>query len=110
MLLPELEEPAEQEEQVPPAAPQCARGTWLVAIFSGLIFGVATGVIGPVLFYWENHPDGAFAKLSSLQQGIIAAAVLAGAALGAVAGGPFADWWGRKLALLITGARMCSLP
>lgn len=80
------------------------KGPALVAICAGVLFGFATGIIGQVLYYWEKYPDGVFADLSSLMKGIMASSILAGAALGALAGGPFADWAGRLKALMVTGA------
>lgn len=61
----------------------------------------------PHRYYWQTYHDGVFAHLSSLQQGILASALPAGAALGGVTGGPFADWCGRRRTLFYTGVCTC---
>src|SRR6204780_5076752 len=86
---------------------------YLAAAFAGiggLLFGYDTGVIsGAELFLKNNF------VLSSFALEVIVSGVLAGAAVGALAGGRLADWLGRRTLLIATavifaaGALGCAL-
>jgi sugar porter (SP) family MFS transporter len=80
-----------------------------IAALGGLLFGYDTGVIsGAVLFITKQF------ALSVFPQEVVVAAVLIGAALGALAGGRLSDLVGRRKALLATsvifiaGAIICA--
>jgi len=100
----------------PPAqAARQAHGTGFVylaagfAALGGLLFGYDTGVIsGAVIFIKRDF------SLATFPQELVVSVVLAGAAVGALAGGRLADRLGRRLTLLATsiifilGAIMCA--
>jgi len=85
---------------------------YLAAVFAGLgglLFGYDTGVIsGAELFFKNNF------TLSTFELEVIVSGVLAGAAVGALAGGRLADLFGRRLLLIVTaiifaaGAVVCA--
>ncbi|WP_072572570.1 sugar porter family MFS transporter [Granulibacter bethesdensis] len=69
----------------------------VVAALGGLLFGYDTGVIsGALPFLREDFNLGAWSE------SLVAAVTLAGATLGAMAGGNLADRFGRRLMILIT--------
>jgi SP family galactose:H+ symporter-like MFS transporter len=79
------------------------------AALGGLLFGYDTGVIsGAELFFRRDFP------LSTFALEVIVSGVLAGAAVGALAGGRLADLFGRRKLLIATaisftvGAIMCA--
>src|SRR5580700_2412458 len=86
---------------------------YLAASFAGLgglLFGYDTGVIsGAVLFFKNDF------TLSTFALEVIVSGVLAGAAVGALAGGRLADLFGRRRMLILTavifgaGAILCAI-
>src|SRR3712207_2264410 len=63
----------------------------------GLLFGYDTGVISGALLFIRQD----FAPLSPFMEGIIVSTLLVGAVVGALAGGPLSDRFGRRpIALL----------
>ncbi|MCM3773875.1 sugar porter family MFS transporter [Priestia aryabhattai] len=67
----------------------------LVSTFGGLLFGYDTGVINGALPYMAKALN-----LNSYTEGLIASALLFGAALGAVFGGRLSDYMGRRKNIL----------
>ena len=68
-----------------------------IAAISGILFGFDTGVIsGAILFIQKIY------HLTPLMNGIVVGAVLLGALLGAAVSGRFADYFGRRLLLILT--------
>ncbi len=94
------------------AAAGSTRFVYLAAAFAalgGLLFGYDTGVIsGAVLFITRDF------ALAVFPQELVVSVVLAGAAVGALTGGRFADRLGRRRTLIITsiifiaGALICA--
>lgn len=70
-----------------------------VNIMGGLNFGYNTGVIAGILTIWEDL--GKEWHLSEAMQGIVTASILIGALVGSMIGGPIADHFGRKKAVLL---------
>jgi SP family galactose:H+ symporter-like MFS transporter len=67
------------------------------AALGGLLFGYDTGVIsGAILFLRQAF------HLSNLMLGVVTSLALAGAALGAGAGGPLSDRYGRRPIIIVT--------
>jgi sugar porter (SP) family MFS transporter len=62
-----------------------------LAALNGLLFGFDTGVISGALPLIEQTFG-----LSTFIEEVVVSIVLAGAAVGAAAGGTLADWWGRR--------------
>src|SRR4051812_17579544 len=66
-----------------------------ISALSGLLFGYDTGVIsGAILFIRRDF------ALTAATDGLVVSAVLLGAVLGALSGGPLADRWGRRHVIL----------
>ena len=85
---------------------------YLAATFAGLggvLFGYDTGVISGAELFFKND-----FTLSTFALEVIVSGVLAGAAVGALAGGRLADLFGRRLLLIVTaiifaaGAVICA--
>ncbi|MDM8101043.1 MULTISPECIES: sugar porter family MFS transporter [Oceanobacillus] len=82
----------------------------MVSTLGGLLFGYDTGVVNGALPFMAESLD-----LNSFTQGLVASALLLGAAVGAVTGGRLADYLGRRknivyLALLFFFATLgCTL-
>ena len=85
---------------------------YLAAAFAGLgglLFGYDTGVISGAELFFKND-----FTLSTFALEVIVSGVLAGAAVGALAGGRLADLFGRRLLLIVTavifavGAVICA--
>jgi SP family galactose:H+ symporter-like MFS transporter len=85
---------------------------YLAAAFAGLgglLFGYDTGVISGAELFLKND-----FTLSTFELEVIVSGVLAGAAVGALAGGRLADLFGRRLLLIVTalifaaGAVICA--
>src|ERR1700741_912655 len=73
---------------------------YLTASFAGLgglLFGYDTGVISGAELFFKND-----FTLSTFELEVIVSGVLAGAAVGALAGGRLADLFGRRLLLIVT--------
>ena len=95
-----------------PTKPAARQFLYLAAIFAalgGLLFGYDTGVIsGAELFFRKDF------TLSTFALEVIVSGVLAGAAIGALAGGRLADLFGRRKLLIATavifggGAILCA--
>jgi MFS transporter, SP family, galactose:H+ symporter len=81
-----------------------------IAALGGLLFGYDTGVISGAELFFKND-----FTLSTLALEVIVSGVLAGAAVGALAGGRLADLFGRRKLLIVTaiifaaGAVLCAL-
>jgi len=79
------------------------------AALGGLLFGYDTGVISGALIFIRKSFE-----LSTIQQEFVVSVVLVGAAIGALTGGRFADWLGRRMTLIVTsiifiaGAIICA--
>jgi sugar porter (SP) family MFS transporter len=65
----------------------------------GVLYGYDIGIISGALLFMKN----AFA-LSKSEMSLIVAAVLGGGSLATLLGGPFADRFGRKFTMLVSGA------
>ncbi len=86
----------------PPSEPQgssrLVRRAMLIAALGGLLFGYDTGVIsGAILFITQQF------SLSSGMQELVVSAVLIGAVIGALVGGPLADRAGRRKVIIWAG-------
>ncbi|WP_238015688.1 sugar porter family MFS transporter [Dactylosporangium sp. AC04546] len=77
-------------------------GPALVAALGGFLFGYDTGVISAALLYLSV----AFG-LSSTMQEVVVAALLLGAIVGVVGGGPLVDRFGRRRMLIVSAAVFC---
>ena len=81
-----------------------------IAALGGLLFGYDTGVISGAELFFKND-----FTLSTFALEVIVSGVLAGAAVGALAGGRLADIFGRRKLLIVTaiifalGAILCAL-
>ena len=81
-----------------------------IAALGGLLFGYDTGVISGAELFFKND-----FTLSTFALEVIVSGVLAGAAVGALAGGRLADLFGRRKLLIVTaiifaaGAILCAL-
>ncbi|WP_208867407.1 MFS transporter [Streptomyces himastatinicus] len=67
-----------------------------VATLGALLFGFDTGVISGALPFLTRTPEEGGLGLTPASEGVVASAVIFGAALGAVGGGRMADRWGRR--------------
>src|SRR5689334_1277640 len=77
-------------------------GPALVAALGGFLFGYDTGVISAALLYLTT----AF-QLSSTLQEVVVSALLLGAIVGVVGGGPLVDRFGRRRLLIVSAAVFC---
>lgn len=68
------------------------------AAIGGLLFGYDTGVMSGALLYISPEFG-----MSAAEEGRVTAMLLVGAAIGALLGGRVADWWGRRMTLLVNG-------
>lgn len=96
-----------------PLLAQGQRFVYVAAAFAGLgglLFGYDTGVISGAELFFKND-----FSLSVFALEVIVSGVLAGAAVGALAGGRLADLFGRKTMLIVTalifaaGAVLCAV-
>ena len=71
--------------------------TAAIAGLGGLLFGYDTGIIASAMLFIRSDLG-----LSSFEQGVVVAAVPIGAAFGALAAGPMADRYGRKLVIIVS--------
>ncbi len=71
----------------------------LVGALGGILFGFDTGAISGAILYLKQD----FSLTSTLQE-LVTSVALAGAALGAIIGGPLADRYGRRLLIMTTAA------
>ncbi|MEU4893121.1 sugar porter family MFS transporter [Streptomyces sp. NPDC044780] len=88
----------------PADAPDDGRMTWyvylavVISTFGGLIFGYDTGVAGGAAgFVADDY------SLSSFMEGVVVSTSLFGGMVGAMAGGPLGDRYGRRPVLLLSG-------
>jgi MFS transporter, SP family, galactose:H+ symporter len=89
--------PRNQAVASPPNSQKFVYIAAAIAALGGLLFGYDTGVIsGAELFLKNSFP------LSTFVLEMIVSGVLAGAAVGALTGGRFADLFGRKKLLIVT--------
>src|SRR6202521_2775769 len=96
-----------------PSKPANRAFVFLAAVFAamgGLLFGYDTGVISGAELFFKND-----FTLSTFALEVIVSGVLAGAAVGALAGGRLADLFGRRRMLILTalifgaGAILCAI-
>lgn len=73
------------------------------AAIGGLLFGYDTGVMSGALVYISPEFG-----MSAAEEGRVTAMLLVGAAIGALLGGRVADWWGRRMTLLVNGVIFCA--
>ncbi|MDC7113004.1 MULTISPECIES: sugar porter family MFS transporter [Corynebacterium] len=73
------------------------------AAIGGLLFGYDTGVMSGALLYISPEFG-----MSAAEEGRVTAMLLVGAAIGALLGGRVADWWGRRMTLLVNGVIFCA--
>ena len=73
------------------------------AAIGGLLFGYDTGVMSGALLYISPEFG-----MSAAEEGRVTAMLLIGAAIGALLGGRVADWWGRRMTLLVNGVIFCA--
>lgn len=73
------------------------------AAIGGLLFGYDTGVMSGALLYISPEFG-----MSAAEEGRVTAMLLVGAAIGALLGGRVADWWGRRMTLLVSGVIFCA--
>ena len=74
----------------------------VITAIGGFLFGYDTGVISGALLYIEKD-----FTLSPFVEGVVVSAILVGAILGALAGGPLSDRIGRRPALLVLAVIFC---
>jgi sugar porter (SP) family MFS transporter len=85
--------------------PSTPRLVYLVAVITaigGFLFGYDTGVISGALLFIEKD-----FSLSPFVEGVVVSAILVGAILGALAGGPLSDRFGRRRGILALAAVFC---
>lgn len=70
----------------------------IISSVGGIIFGYDTGIIGGAIVFIGKE-----FQINDYMQGIIVSMSLLGAMIGALAAGPLADRYGRKINLLISG-------
>lgn len=70
----------------------------LISSVGGIIFGYDTGIIGGAIVFIGKE-----FQINDLMQGVIVSMSLLGAMIGALAAGPLADKYGRKVNLFISG-------
>lgn len=70
----------------------------LISSVGGIIFGYDTGIIGGAIVFIGKE-----FQINDLMQGVIVSMSLLGAMIGALAAGPLADKYGRKVNLFIAG-------
>ena len=68
-----------------------------IAAIAGILFGFDTGVVSGAILFIRNEYH-----LSNLMNGVVVSAVLAGALVGSLLSGSFADYFGRRKLLIIT--------
>lgn len=73
------------------------------AAIGGLLFGYDTGVMSGALLYISPEFG-----MNAAEEGRVTAMLLVGAAIGALLGGRVADWWGRRMTLLVNGVIFCA--
>ncbi len=75
-------------------------GKFLIVIagFGGLLYGIDVGIIAAALLYLSKT-----VSLSVEQTSVIVAAVLGGSMLSSLVAGVLADWFGRKLMMIVSG-------
>ena len=71
--------------------------TAAIAGLGGLLFGYDTGIIASALLFIRTD-----LSLDSFEQGVVVAAVPIGAAFGALAAGPMADKYGRRIIIIVS--------
>jgi MFS transporter, SP family, galactose:H+ symporter len=82
----------------PQGSSRVVRQAMLIAALGGLLFGYDTGVIsGAIIFITQQF------SLSSGMQELVVSAVLIGAVIGAIIGGPLADRAGRRKVIIWSG-------
>ncbi|MGD8213580.1 sugar porter family MFS transporter [Aestuariimicrobium sp. Y1814] len=87
-----------------PGVPTRRRPIWLVitvATLGGVLFGFDTGVISGALPFMRLSSDEGGLALSTLDESLVTATLLVGAAFGALVGGRFSDRYGRRHNLLV---------
>ncbi|WP_345801275.1 sugar porter family MFS transporter [Microbacterium sp. AZCO] len=88
------------QSKLPPLTPGAYRKRLfvvaLIATFGGLLFGYDTGVINGAL-----RPMAAELGLTAFTEGVVTAALLFGAAIGAAVCGRLSDGWGRRKAIIL---------
>ncbi|WP_092608313.1 MFS transporter [Raineyella antarctica] len=75
-----------------------------VATLGSLLFGYDTGVVSGALPYMYMPTDAHGLALNALEEGLVGATLLVGAALGALFGGRLSDRYGRRHNLLVLAA------
>jgi MFS family permease len=73
-----------------------------IAGMGGLLYGIDVGIIAGALPYLESTASVAW-RLSAQQLSFIVAAVLLGSVLSSLFAGAFADWIGRRWAMVLSG-------
>ncbi|MFH8251880.1 sugar porter family MFS transporter [Microbacterium sp. B2969] len=88
------------QSKLPPLTPGVYRKRLfvvaLIATFGGLLFGYDTGVINGAL-----RPMAAELGLTAFTEGVVTAALLFGAAIGAAVCGRLSDGWGRRKTIIL---------
>ncbi|KAK1142081.1 Plasma membrane low glucose sensor [Aspergillus melleus] len=96
------------------AAPAIAIGFFVA--FGGVLFGYDTGTISGILAmkYWRQlfstgyiNPDDNFADVTSSQSSMIVSLLSAGTFFGALTSAPVADYFGRRIAMIIDSFVFC---
>ncbi|UWZ34103.1 sugar porter family MFS transporter [Dactylosporangium roseum] len=95
--------PAAQPTRATVTVHRSILGPALVAALGGFLFGYDTGVISAALLYLAP----AF-NLSSGEQEVVVAALLLGAIVGVLSGGPLVDRFGRRRLLIVSAAVFCA--